>query len=90
MHMIHRNKNGRHPAETETHGQIYENIDISLHPGSEVTNTNTFDAQMHARITAGNNFFLLLCAVRLYGIRTANTLLKANQEEDEKENYKGE
>jgi len=53
MHTIHRNKNGRHPAETEAHGQRYENEDISFkHPGSEVTNTNKVDAEMHARTTA--------------------------------------
>jgi len=53
MHMIHRNKKGRQPADSETNGQRYENVNISFkHPSSEVTNTNEVDAEMHARISA--------------------------------------
>jgi hypothetical protein len=53
--MFHRNKKGRQPAETETNGQRHEIVDISFkHPGSDVTNRNKADAEMHARITAGN------------------------------------
>jgi hypothetical protein len=53
--MIHSNKTGHEPAETETNEQRYENVDISFkHLGSKVTNTNEADAEIHARITAGN------------------------------------
>jgi hypothetical protein len=55
MHMTHRNKKGHESAETERNGQRYVNADISFkHLGFEVTNTNEVDADINARITAGN------------------------------------
>jgi hypothetical protein len=54
MYMINRKKKGNESEEIEINGQKYENVEMYKYLGSLVTNTNDAEAEIKARIIAGN------------------------------------
>jgi hypothetical protein len=55
--VVNRKKRGNEPEEIEINGQKYENVDVFKYLGSLITNTNEVEAEIKAKIIAGNKCY---------------------------------